>query len=109
MRIVGEQALAIVADDESTVGKPSEAMGLPVIALESGGAPEVVEQGVTGLLSQPGDIEALSEHLLDLLRDAGRRAAMGAEGRRRVEAHFTAPRMAHDVGEVYKWLISPRC
>ena len=69
------------------------AMELPVVALDSGGAPEVVEHGITGMLSEPGDIHGLVEHLLALIRDPARRTAMGAEGRRHVEAYFTAPRM----------------
>jgi glycosyltransferase involved in cell wall biosynthesis len=84
------------------------AMELPVVALQSGAAPEVVEHGITGLLSDPGDIDGLVEHLLALIRDPVRRTAMGAEGRRRAEAYFTAPRMARDTEEVYEWLISTR-
>ncbi len=43
------------------------AMQLPVVALDSGGTPEVVEDGATGLLSQPNDTEALARNLLALV------------------------------------------
>jgi glycosyltransferase involved in cell wall biosynthesis len=82
------------------------AMALPVVALRSGGAPEVVEHGVTGWLSEPGDLEALRDHLLSLLRSPGEQCAMGSRGRRRLEDEFTSARMARDVEEVYGCLLS---
>jgi len=80
------------------------AMRLPVVALDSGGTREVVEDGVTGLLSEPGDLQALTTHLLALLRDPLRREQMGALGRCRVEENFTTPRVARDVAAVYRTL-----
>ena len=74
-------------------------MALPVVALDNGGTVEVVEHGVTGLLSAPGDREALAANLRALLLDPERRAAYGASGRRRVEQLFTTQRMAADTAE----------
>ena len=84
------------------------AMELPVVALESGGAPEVVEQSTTGLLSQPGDQVGLFDHLLALLGDPSRRRRMGINGRERVQEHFTTSRMASDTALVYEQLTSRR-
>jgi glycosyltransferase involved in cell wall biosynthesis len=84
------------------------AMELPVVALDSGGAPEVVEDGTTGLLSKPGDGAALTEHLLSLLGDPERRRLMGINGRRRVLDYFTLARMAQDTANVYEQLTSRR-
>lgn len=78
------------------------AMGLPVVALASGGAPEVVDHGRTGLLCAPGDAAMLEESLRTLLRSPQTRAAMGCEGRRRVEEYFTAERMARDIELLYE-------
>ena len=64
--------------------------GKPVIAGQGGGGPEVVEVGVSGLLVPPGDVAALTEAMLSLGRDADLRREMGAAGRRRYEACFTA-------------------
>ena len=80
------------------------AMQLPVVALDSGGAPEVVDDGVTGLLVEPGDTDGLTRRLLALLEDPERRQQMGAAGRQRVEALFTTPRMAADTATVYRRL-----
>ncbi len=79
-------------------------MGLPVVGLATGGTPEVVLDGVTGLLSEGGDTERFTSNLLVLLEDPGRRQRMGRAGRRRVESDFTTPRMAADVAKVYKHL-----
>jgi phosphatidylinositol alpha-1,6-mannosyltransferase len=65
------------------------AFGKPVIASEHGGAPEIVQDGVTGFLVKPGDLEALTAHLIQLLQDPALRARMGAAGRQRVEENFT--------------------
>jgi glycosyltransferase involved in cell wall biosynthesis len=69
------------------------AFGRPVVATAAGGIPEAVEDAVTGRVVPVGAPEALAGALLDLLEDDARRQAMGAAGRRRFEALFTADRM----------------
>ncbi len=76
-------------------------MELPVIGLDDGGTPEVVEDGETGLLSTHGDVDALAANLARLLRGPELRRRLGDHGRRRVEAHFTTERIARDVASVY--------
>jgi len=71
------------------------------VALDDGGTPEVVEHGVTGLLSRAGDAEALAGNLRRLLLDPAERAAYGARGRARVERLFTTQRMASDMADVF--------
>ena len=78
----------------------------PVVALNDGGTPEVVLDGVTGLLSDVNDQAALAHHLVVLLDDAALRSRLGAEGRARALTHFTARRMATDVLAVYRSLSS---
>jgi glycosyltransferase involved in cell wall biosynthesis len=82
------------------------AMRLPVVALDNGGTPEVVEHGVTGLLSPLGDGDALVANLLALLTDPARRTDMGERGRARVLEHFGLARMACDVERVYDQLVA---
>ncbi len=81
------------------------AMKKPVIALDSGGTPEVVEHGVTGLLSPPWDVERLAGNVATLVRDPQERRRMGDNGRRRVETEFTPPRMVHDLERVYRHVL----
>jgi glycosyltransferase involved in cell wall biosynthesis len=77
------------------------AMKKPVVALDNGGAIEILEHGKSGLLSPPRDTEALAANLCQLLGDPALRARMGEYGRQQVEARFTAGRMAEDMAKVY--------
>jgi glycosyltransferase involved in cell wall biosynthesis len=74
--------------------------------LTNGGTPEVVEHGKCGLLSRPGDTDALATNLLRLLRDPALRTRIGEYGRSRVEAHFTPQRMASDFAELYAHMLA---
>ena len=78
------------------------AMTLPVVALDNGGTVEVVEDGVTGLLSPLGDADALADNLRTLLLDPAKRAEYGRKGRERVQDQFTTRRMADDTADVYR-------
>lgn len=84
------------------------ALGKPVIGLDNGGTREVVRQGITGLLSAPGDIDGLATNIGRLLEDATLREAMGAAGRRRVMMHFSPERLAADVASVYRTVVADR-
>jgi glycosyltransferase involved in cell wall biosynthesis len=84
------------------------AMRRPVAAVNNGGTPEVVEHGRTGLLSPPWDVPALAANIATLLRDPALRAEMGARGRERVLEHFTAQRMAREVGAAYERIVQLR-
>ena len=74
------------------------ASGLPVAATAVGGTPEVVEQGVTGILSPAGDAQAFAASLAALLGDDERRLAMGEAARRRAVSRFSLGAMvaAHE-------------
>jgi glycosyltransferase involved in cell wall biosynthesis len=65
------------------------ASGTPVIASRIGGLPEIVRDGETGYLVNPGDQEELHDRLAELLGDPRRAAAMGAAARELVLQHFT--------------------
>jgi glycosyltransferase involved in cell wall biosynthesis len=71
---------------------PIEAMssGRPVVASRSGGINETVVDGVTGFVVAKGDPVMLADRLAALMDDASLARTMGAEGRRRVEAMFSA-------------------
>ena len=65
------------------------ALGTPVIASAGGGPAEVVEDGVSGVLVPPGDVEALAEAVRRVLADRGLRARLVDGGRRRAEQYST--------------------
>jgi glycosyltransferase involved in cell wall biosynthesis len=83
------------------------AAGLPVVASRTGGVPELVDDGVTGLLAEPGDAAALAAALDRLISDPASCAAMGAAARRRAQEHFTIEAMARCVAGVYEELLTP--
>ena len=65
------------------------AMGKAVVATTTGGLPEVVSQGETGLLVPPGDVESLAATVVSLLQDPVRREQMGRSGRARAQERFS--------------------
>lgn len=69
------------------------ATGLPVVATRVGGLPDIVEDGRTGFLVQPGDVGALRDRL-ERLMSPDLRIAMGHAARRHAERHFDAERNA---------------
>ncbi|MGD0523936.1 MAG: glycosyltransferase family 4 protein [Polyangiaceae bacterium] len=84
------------------------AMRRPVVALDDGGTPEVVEHGRSGLLSSSGDIDALSANIARLVGDRDLRARLGSYGRSRVLDTYNAQRMARDAGEAYLAILAGR-
>ncbi len=77
------------------------ATGLPVVATRVGGNPELVREGENGLLTPPGDAEALARALSMLLGDAERRREMGAASLARVRRDFHWERTVAKYLEVY--------
>lgn len=75
-------------DSMPVVVKEAMAAGLPVVSTSAVGVPEMVTDGVSGILVPPSDPPALARALDSLLADAGRRRAMGRAGRRLVAERF---------------------
>lgn len=80
------------------------ARGRPVVGSNSGGVPELVEHGVTGLLVEPGDARALADALGVVLRDPALAAQMGAEARRRVEKRDPGAEFEAGVARLARWV-----
>jgi glycosyltransferase involved in cell wall biosynthesis len=90
--------------DNSAFHNIVEAMraGLPVIALNVGGASDAVTDGLTGFLVEPGDQAAFCSRLEALLHDTALRRRMGNEGRKRYETEFSLKLMLDRTLEVYR-------
>ncbi len=77
------------------------ARGLPVVGTRIAGVAEVVEDGVSGLLVEPGDAAGLTRAIASLLRDPGRRAAFGAAGLEIVRRQHDFARVAAELERLY--------
>ncbi|HIH00720.1 TPA: glycosyltransferase family 4 protein, partial [Thermoplasmata archaeon] len=76
----------------------------PVVATRVGGIPELVRDGVDGLLVEPGDVAGLAEAIVRLLADERLRSTMGASGRERV-SEFSWAESARTTLGVYSELL----
>lgn len=84
------------------------AMGKAVVATTTGGLPEVVAQGETGLLVPPGDAEALAAAVVDLLGDGARREQMGRAGKVRAQERFSLDASVKQVEQLYEEVLGVR-
>jgi glycosyltransferase involved in cell wall biosynthesis len=81
------------------------AAGLPAVASDIGGIPEVVENGATGMLVPPESPKALKDALDALAQDAALRESMGRAARERYERNFTVEKMVEETEKVYRQLL----
>jgi glycosyltransferase involved in cell wall biosynthesis len=82
------------------------AEGVPVVATDVGGIPEVVADGITGLLVPPRDPGRLASAILELLCDEKRRQAMSSAALERVRQHFSRKRMVQEIAAIYACALS---
>lgn len=82
-------------------------LGKPVVATRAGGNPELIQDGVTGLLIER-DPQMLAEALITLLADPVRREHMGRAARERAQARFSASVMADQVEALYREMLATR-
>ncbi|MDB5611792.1 MAG: lipopolysaccharide biosynthesis protein [Bradyrhizobium sp.] len=80
-------------------------VGAALVASRAGAAELVVEDGVTGVLTPPGDVDALVAALEPLMRDPASSAAMGARARARVLAQFSLDAEANRIAKVYRAVV----
>lgn len=81
------------------------AAGVPVVGFSAGGLPEAVDDGVTGLLVETGDVHALTEAIAALLDDDARRRQFAAAARRRVQEEFSISTMVEEHLQLYRSVI----
>jgi len=78
------------------------ACGTPVVATRVGGIPELIEDGVTGLLAEPGDASGLARAIATLLGDPALRARLSEAALATVPVRYTLPRMAEAYLGLYR-------
>ncbi len=98
-------AMSSVTEGLGTSILDAMACARAVVATRAGGIPEIVEDGVTGLLVAPRDHHALASAIVRLLRDEPLRRRMGEAGRVRVVGRFTVDRMVAETAAVYQGVV----
>jgi len=99
-------AMSSVTEGLGTSLLDAMACAKPIVATTAGGIPEIVEEGVNGLLVPPRDAASLAAAIVRLLRDAPLRQRMGAAGLARVTERFTVERMVEATAAVYDRLLN---
>lgn len=84
------------------------ACGKPAVVTAGGGAPEAVEDGISGFVVPPSDPVTLADRLSRLAGDGAMRRTMGAAARRRAEARFGLERNARKTQDLYRSLLERR-
>jgi glycosyltransferase involved in cell wall biosynthesis len=73
----------------------------PVVGSNTSAIPEVVADGETGILCEPGNVNAFADAITDLLADDGRRETMSAQCHERMEIEFSESRIINEVLSLY--------
>ncbi|MBF0593674.1 MAG: glycosyltransferase family 4 protein [Candidatus Omnitrophica bacterium] len=81
------------------------AMGIPAVVSRVGGLPDIVKEGVTGLLVEPADSKALAHAISSLLTDKARALAMGRNAREFVLNNFSADKMVDETLQIYTSIV----
>jgi len=84
----------------------SMAMQKPLVAANAGGTPEIVQDGITGLLVKPGDSSDMAKSIIRLLQNRPLLEQYGKAGRKRVKEMFTIERNIKETESVYLELLS---
>lgn len=86
----------------------SMAAGVPVVATSVGGNPEVVQDGITGLMVPPRDAGALARAICTILEDRDLAGRLGRAGRQYVADRFSVERMVRQTEQFYFSLLARR-
>jgi glycosyltransferase involved in cell wall biosynthesis len=98
--------MASFAEGVPVVLMEAMASGLPVVATRVAGIGELVEDGISGYLTPPGDVDSLVERTTKLLDSGDLRNGMGAAGREKVEAEFHATKEAEKLRRILESTVS---
>jgi len=100
----------ITSDSEGLSNSIMEYMcaGLPVVATDVGGNPELVRQGLTGLLVPPNDEVSIANAILKLIKNPKEIERMGTNGRDVIRKEFSIEKMLRETSLVYKSLIDSK-
>lgn len=108
IELYSEMDVAVHPSHSENCGGAVESLllGVPTIATNVGGFPDLVIDGVTGWLVPPRDPPKLAEAILEVISDSKRSMEMAEEGRKRTSHTFDIRRNAREIYDVYEQLVS---
>jgi glycosyltransferase involved in cell wall biosynthesis len=86
----------------------AQAMGTPVVAYRTGGLPEAVQHGVTGLLAETGNVEQLAEYILRYLRDSDFWVETSEQCIKWIDRRFDIQKQTRELEAIYESLLFPK-
>lgn len=106
----GSDIIALTSLNEGTPVSliEAQASGKPIVSTRVGGIANIMVEGQTGLLSDSGDILGFATNMLRLVDDDALRKAMSDQGSSHVMQHYSHQRLAHDMGALYRRLLSQK-
>jgi glycosyltransferase involved in cell wall biosynthesis len=107
-RVADISVLPSLIEATSLTGLESMASGLPIVGTDVGGIPEIVEDGLNGLLCRPNDSAALAKNLEELVGNAELRNRLGMAARKTVVERFSWDRVAGQFLDVYRRALNQR-
>lgn len=84
------------------------AYGMGIVTTSVGGIPQLIQDGENGYLTEPGDVEAMSEALESLLKDKTHPTALGRAAREKAEAEYGLERHLEKLGNIYEKAFADR-
>jgi len=81
-------------------------VGLPVVATNTGGIPEVVMEGKSGLLVEPSNSETLSDAILEMLRHPSMAKKMGEMAQKEAKLRFNIKDMMVELERTYEQVVA---
>lgn len=96
---------SIYPDNLPTVGLEALSAGRPLIGSSIGGIPEIIQEGITGFLTKPGDSESIADLVKNLIHDKKTLEKMNSECRRYAEENFAISQHLADIEGQYRSLL----
>ncbi|MFH1459647.1 MAG: glycosyltransferase [Candidatus Omnitrophota bacterium] len=84
------------------------AVGIPIIGTTIGGIPEIIQNGINGILIEPKNSGSLASAINSMLDDFNKAKTMGATGRKIVEAKFSQEKMLQKISGLYQILFDQK-
>lgn len=85
------------------------AYGMAIVTTRVGGIPQLLENGVSGYLCEPGNVEEISGRLLELLKDADKRKQMGGKARQKAIADYSMESHMNKLMDLYGRVAGKKC